>query len=172
VERIEAQGRVRAALAHHLADPLGGVRADQPHLPAALGAERVEEAGQGLLVVPGGRPDQAARVVVHDHHQVPMPALERDLINPDPAQAVERVVRRAGVGEHPGDDPADRSPGDAQQLADRGLRRVRDQPRGGVLERGGVPRSMPGPRHLDHRWPVLRAGHPRRGRLQEHLDRA
>ena len=44
-----------------------------------------------------------------------------DLIDPDPPQPGEAVVRGVDVGPHPGDDRPDCAPGDPHQLRDRGL---------------------------------------------------
>ena len=101
-----------------------------------------------------------------------MAALVADLIDADPAQVREPVGRGlgVGVGDHPGHDRPDRAPGDPQQVADGGLRAVRHQPRGRVIEGVGVAGTVPRPRHLRGDDPMLGAAHPWRVRLQERLD--
>lgn len=172
MERVQAQLGVLASGLDHVLDPLGRIRADQGDRSATVIAETVEELPQGLLVASRVRPQQHAGVVVDDHGQVAVAPLVGDLVDPDPAQAREPVRRRLGVGDDTGHDRADRAPRDPQQLPDRGLRAVRHQPGGGVVERVGVTGAMTGPRHLGRDDAVFRAAHPRRVRLQERLDGA
>ena len=56
-----------------------------------------------------------------------MAALVSDLVEPDPGQAVEGIMGGPCVGQHPFDDGAHAAPGDAEQLADRGLGGVGEQ---------------------------------------------
>lgn len=172
VERVHAAHRVVAAGGHDITDPVGRVGADQANLGAALGSQLVEERLDRRLAATGLDPHQPARVVIDDHGQVVVALQMRDLVDADPGQAFQRVDAGAALGHHPGDDPPDRHPGDAQQLTDRRLRRLRRQPRRLVLEVAGEPRPVPRPRHRSHRHAMLRAVHPRGVGLQEDLDRA
>src|SRR6266511_2452688 len=83
-----ACGQRRAAT---FAIPAGGVRAEMGELPAALGAERVEEALQGGLVAAGRGPDKPAGVVVDHDREVAVALLVGDLVHPDAAQPGEPV---------------------------------------------------------------------------------
>jgi len=91
-----------------------------------------------------------------------------DLIDPDPAQTLQRVTPGDALGHHSRHDRPDRAPGDPQQHLQRRLARPGRHPRDGVLEHARVPRVVPSPRHRRHDHPVLGAGHPRRVGLQEH----
>ena len=102
--------------------------------------------------------------------RVSVPALVADLVDPDPRQAVEGIVRGPSVSDDPGDDRADGPPGDAHQLGDRGLRRVGDEPGNLVVEVPGVARAVAGPRHLGDGRAVRRAVHPGRVGLEEALN--
>src|SRR5680860_87272 len=77
-----------------------------------------------------------------------------------------------GVGDHPGHDRPDRAPRDPQEVTDRGLAAVRNQPSGGLIKGVGVAGVVARPRHLRGDDPMLSAAHPWRVGLQERLDRA
>ena len=117
--------------------------------------EQVEEAVEGLLVPPDRGPDEATGVVVDHDGQVAVAALVGDLVDADAGEALEGVVGGPAVGDDALDDGADALPGDAQQLAHRGLGGVGDQPGHGVVEVAGVPRPVAGPGHLGHGRSVL-----------------
>lgn len=122
VERVSAAHRGRAPLGDHVRDPVRPVLGHVRDQPGPVGAESVEERAQGGLVPPGSSPHQPLRVVVHHDGQVPVAALVRDLVDPDPPQPLQRVPSRRGLIRDPGDDRPDRAPRDPQQLTHRGLR--------------------------------------------------
>jgi hypothetical protein len=64
------------------------------------------------FVAAGGGPHQPAGVVVDHDHQVLVPALVGDLIDPDPLEPLEPVDAGVDVGHDPGDDVAHRAPPD------------------------------------------------------------
>ncbi len=102
VEGVHAANRLRAAQCDHVGDPvpgIGGVVGDQ--LGAVL-AEFHEEAVKGLLIAAFGHPDQPPAVMVNDHDQVLLPAPERHLVDPDPAQALELVLAGPQAPADPG----------------------------------------------------------------------
>ena len=171
VEPVGAEGGVLAAFVDDIGDPLGRVRADQPYLFAALLPDEIEEPLERLLALADRRPDQPPCVVVDRDRQVAVALLVADLIQPDPLEPVERVMRGAAVSDDPVDDRSDRPPRDPQQLAQRRLRRVRHQPRRLVIERVGVPGVVARPRDLGDCRSVLGALHPRRLGLEEALHR-
>jgi hypothetical protein len=121
VERIQADRGVLTAQTDDVADPLLGIAENQPDPGRSLVAEQVKEPLERLLVVPLGRPDQPAGVVVHDHGQVAVAALVGDLIDTDPAEPVERIDRSSGLVDHASNDRSHGDPRDAQQLDDRCL---------------------------------------------------
>ena len=98
--------------------------------------------------------------VVDDHGQVPVALAVGDLVDSDPLQARQQVVRVAAVGDHPGDDVGDGAPRDPQHDRHHAQRGVRGQPRAGVLEQVGALRAGPRPRHVRHHHPVLGAAPP------------
>lgn len=104
--------------------------------------------------------------MVDDHDQVALAAAVADLVDADPLEIGEGIGARAGIGHHARDDAAHGPPGDAQELADRGLRAVGRQPGRLVVEGAGVARLVAGPRDRGHDDPVLRAAHPWRVGLQ------
>jgi hypothetical protein len=117
-----------------------------------------------------GGPHQPARVLVDDHGEVLVAALVGDLVDTDPPQPGEAVQAGLGVGDHTGDDAPDRRPGHPQQLTDRLLGGVDRQPRGGVVERAGVPGAVARPGHGGHHHPMLGAADPGCLRLQVGAD--
>jgi len=172
MERVSAPDGVRARFGHHGRDPVGPISGNVRDGGAPLLPELVEEPAQGGLVPPGCGPHQPARVVVHDHGEVPVAPLVGDLIDPDPPQVREPVVPGLHVLPDPGDDRPDGTPRDPHQLRHRGLRALGRQPRDLLIEHPGVARTVPRPGHRGHRHPMLPTRHPRRLRLQHHLDRA
>jgi hypothetical protein len=141
-------------------------------LLGAVGPEDVEEPGDGRGVAARLRPDQVPRIVVDHHGQVLLALAVADLVDPDPGQPREPVGDRVHVGTDPFHDRPDGAPGDPHQLRDRGLRRLRGQPRHLVIEHAGMPGVVPGPRDLSDHHSVLGAGHPHRIGLHEDPDRA
>jgi hypothetical protein len=121
-------------------------------LASAILAEGVEEALQGVLVAAWRGPHQPPQVMVDDHRQVAVALLVADLVHADPAQPLEPVDLGGLLGGDPRADPADRAPGNAQQLPDRRPGGMHRQPRRGVLEATGEPGAGPGPRYCrdDH----------------------
>jgi len=172
VEAVGAERGPLAAVAHEVGDPLRGVGAHQADLGAALLAEQVEEALQGLLVPADPRPHQAPGVVVHHDHQVAVAALVADLIDPDAPQAIERVVGGSAVCHHPVDDRSHGAPGDAKELGDGGPGGVGDEPGGQIVEVPGVAGPVAGPRDLGHGGAVGGAVDAGGVRLQEAAHRA
>ena len=82
----------RAALGHHVADPVRGVGRHMGDLGAArLDAQGVEERAHGGAVTTRRGPHQPAAVVVDHHGQVLVAALVGDLIDADPAQPGEPI---------------------------------------------------------------------------------
>lgn len=110
--------------------------------------------------------------MVDDDGQVLVAPLVAHLIDADPGQVGEPVGASFGVGDDAGDDRPDGAPRHPQQVPNRGLRAVRHQPRGGVVERVGVPGAVTGPGHLGGDDAVLGATHPGRVGFEERLDRA
>ncbi|MBW0010802.1 MAG: DUF4158 domain-containing protein [Pseudonocardiales bacterium] len=91
--------------------------------------------------------------------QVMMMSLPRDLIDPDLHQPGQ-PCRTQLIGGHPLRDRPHRTPGDPQELTDRLLIRLRDQPRHHLLEIPGEPRPHPRTGHSLGHHPVLRAPQP------------
>lgn len=85
-----------------------------------------------------------------------------DFVGADAAQAGEPVSRRFRHASEPGNDGADRAPGDPHQSGDRGFRTRRREPGDLVVEEPDVCGAMPGPRHRRGDHPVHRAPYPRR----------
>ena len=83
VKRVQANGRVRAALGDRPGDPLGVVAGHQLDLFAAVVAEQIQELLDGLAVPASVRPDQPAGVMVDDDREVPLPLANRDLVEPE-----------------------------------------------------------------------------------------
>ena len=129
-------------------------------LRGPLDTERVEEPSQRGLVAAGRGPHQRAAVVIDDHGQVAVATLVGDLVDPDPTQPGETVHPGVDVGRDAGHDRPHRPPGDAHQLDHRRLGALRGQPRHRLVEVAGVPDSVTGPRHLDHRGTMRRAVRP------------
>jgi hypothetical protein len=77
VEQVKTECGLRATLADHRGDPVGGVCADQFDGQAALRAEQIEEGAQGRLVPTSRCPHQPAAVVVDHHRQVAVLFAER-----------------------------------------------------------------------------------------------
>jgi hypothetical protein len=111
VEGVQAQHGLGAARRDRVGDPVGGVGADQAELGRALGAERVEEAVQGGLVMAGRGPDQPAGVVVDHHRQVAVALAVGDLVDADAAQPFQAVDVGPGLLGDAGEHPADGAPG-------------------------------------------------------------
>lgn len=135
-----------------------------------LGAQGIEERVHTRLITPCPGPDQAATVVVDDHHQVTVPAPVGDLIDPDPGQPVQTVTTGSSrqLRGHPRHHRPDRPPRTPQQRRRRRPRHLRGTPGHLLLERVGVSRRRRSPR--DHRGdhPVLGAAHPHRTSHHEH----
>src|SRR5258707_13950829 len=94
MERVHAADGLGAAAIDHARDPAAGVSRDMGKQPTALLAEFIEEAPESLLVASLGRPDQPSAVVIDDHDQVLVTLPERDLVDPDPAQALQLIRAR------------------------------------------------------------------------------
>lgn len=90
-------------------------------LVAASLTKSVKELPQRGLVPARGRSDQTARVVVHDHDDVLMPALGGNLIDADPFENLERVKGLRGVLPDPVNDGTHGAPGNAHQHGHREL---------------------------------------------------
>ncbi len=118
-----------------------------------------------------GRPNQPATVVVDNNSQILVPTLVGDLINPDPLQVGELVMKFAGVIPDSGDDRPDGAPRDPHQLGDRGLRCLSRQLGNVRVEVMGMTGLVSGPRNGCDRDTVDTAGHPRRVGFQVDLDR-
>jgi hypothetical protein len=123
MERVRAAHRVRGAASNDASDPVGHIGRNMGERCRAFGTELVEEHVQRSVVAAGTSPHQVAAVMIDDHDQIAMPALVRDLIDPDPAQPVQPIDRRVHISVHARDDGADRAPRDAQQFHHRALRR-------------------------------------------------
>ena len=145
---------------------------DVCQLPAAVGAEDVEEGAHGVFGAPGFGPQQPAGVVIDHDGEIAVVFAVGDLIDPDPPQFLEPVNARVGIGPDPGDDRAYRAPGDPHQLRDRGLRGLRGQPRHLSIEGIGMTGVMAGPRHMSDHHPVHRTLHPHRIGLHKDPDRS
>ncbi len=102
-------------------------------------AERVKECGQGGHVLARGRPNQPTTVMVNNNSQILVATLVGDLINPDPPQVGELVMKLLRVIPDSGDDRPHRTPRDPHQLGDRGLRRLSRQPGNVRVEVMGMP---------------------------------
>ncbi len=139
-------------------------------LAGSLRAERAEERAEGGLVLTWGCPHEAATVVVDDDAQILVAALVGDLINPDPRQVGELVMKFAGVIPDSGDDCPDGAPRDPHQLGDRSLRRLGGKPRDLCIEVVGVTGLMPGPRNGRHGHTISPTRHPRSVGFQIHLN--
>ncbi len=136
------------------------------------GIQGVEEPSQRRLVPAGLRAHQPAGVVVDHDGQIPVAAVERDLLDPYPAQPGEPVMHRLDIGPDPGDARPDRAPGDPHPFGHRRLRARRGQPRDLLIERERVTGAVPGPRHRCHHHPRGPAPHPWRVSLDERLNGA
>ena len=110
--------------------------------------------------------------MIDDHDQITVPALVGDLVDPDPAQALEPIDGRVDVRVDAGDDRADGAPRDPQQLHHRALRCAHRQPSRHIVEVASVARAVTCPRHRGNRHAVRAAPNSRRGRFEEHLRRA
>ena len=172
MKRIHAADRVGEPVGDRPGDPAGHVAGHQFDLFAARFAERVEERLDGLAVTTGRGPHQPAGVVIDDDGQIALTLAMRDLVDPDPAQTVEKIGLALGFDADAFADRADRPPRDTHQLGDRRLARVHRKPRGLVLERAREPRVVPGPRHRADHDAVTAARHPRRRGLDERQRRA
>jgi hypothetical protein len=172
VERVGPADGAGAGAGHDRGDPLRAIGRHVGDRRAAFRAERVEESLQGGHVLARCGPHQSPGVVIDDHHQEQLPTPVGDLIDPDPAQPLEPVDQRVDVGPDPGDDRPDRAPRDPHQLGDRGLRRLRGQPRHLIVERVRMAGVVAGPGHVSDYHRVHRALHPHAVGLQPHLDRA
>jgi hypothetical protein len=166
VEGVHAAGGLGAAPGDHVGDPGGGVRAHLLDLPAALGAQLVEEAFQGRLVAARPNPDQLPAIVVDDHDQVALASPVGDLVDPDPAQAGQPITTAFSVRGDAGDDGAHAAPGDTHEFSDGGQVAARDQPGHLVLERPAEAAALPGPGHGGHHHAVPPAADSGRRRLQ------
>jgi hypothetical protein len=69
-----------------------------------------------------GCPPRPAGVVIDDDHQILVAAPERDLIDPDPCQPIERIRRCSRIGDDPTRDRAGGAPRDPHQFHHRGPR--------------------------------------------------
>jgi hypothetical protein len=69
-----------------------------------------------------------------------------DLVHADTDQSLEPAIIEV-IGDHAGDDRADRVPADPEQPRDRRERHLLRQPGHDVLEVARVRRARPGPRH-------------------------
>ena len=118
MERVGTTHRAWASLGDD-GDPCGAVRGNMGDPRGSLWSEGIEERSQGGLVLARGRPDQPARIVVHDDGQKLVSALVGNLIDTDPGQPGERVVTGDGVGPDSGDNRADRALRDPHQGGDR-----------------------------------------------------
>ena len=172
MKRVKADGGVGTAVAHDVADRLRRVTAHQADLATAVMAQGVEEALEGGLVVALGRPHQPAAVVVDHHRQVAVAPLVGDLVDADPAQAVEGVTLGSSLPHHPRHDGPDGGPSDAHHLDDGGLGGVHRQPGHGVVKGPGVAGAVAGPGEGDHRGAVLGAVHPGSVGFEERADLA
>jgi len=90
----------------------------------------------------------------------------RELVDPDPDELVERLEASPLLGRYPGQDPADRQPGDPHQLRNRPLRALAGEPGDLILEAAREARvvARPGDGGDDHA--VAPALDPGRLRLQ------
>ena len=154
MKRVRTADRGRAALGHHVGDPVRGVGGHVRDLRTPLGAQRVEKPAQRLRVAARRGPHQPATVVVDHHRQVVVVALVGDLIDTDSPQIREPVDALFGVGPDPGHDRPHGAPGDPHQLAHRGFRARHRQPGHRVIEGQGVPGMITRPRHRHHGRPM------------------
>lgn len=99
--------------------------------------------------------------MVDDHGQVALAFAVGDLIDPDPLQIGEQVDLALRLGADPLADPPDRSPGEPQQLGDRGVRAVDRKPGDLVLELAGEAGAVAGPGDGADGDPVAAAAHSR-----------
>jgi hypothetical protein len=67
VKRVRTTDRGRAALGHHVGDPVRSISGHMGDLRSALSAERIEEPPQGGGVAARRGPHQPTRVVIDDH---------------------------------------------------------------------------------------------------------
>src|SRR6266545_5306228 len=118
------------------------------------------------------RPYQAAAVMIHDDGEVPLALSMANLVDTDPLQPIQTIQGRLGFRHHSDDHAADRAPGDPEQLRHRRTSRVRRQPSCLIFKGAGKARVVPSPRDGLHNDAVIRAGHTRRLRFEEDLDRS
>jgi len=83
MERVQADGGVRAVLLDRAQDPLGAIAADVGELSAALWAEVLKEALHHLLAPTFGRPDQPTSAMIDHQRQVALPSTPTDLVETD-----------------------------------------------------------------------------------------
>ena len=171
VERVGAEDRIRAFPPDGIGDPARAVRGHVGDEGAPVLAQRIEECGERRGVAARRSPDQPPRSVVHHDGEVLVAPLVADLVDPDPGQVREPVEQALGVVPDPFDDRPDRPPRHPHQLSDRGLGRLRRQPRHLLVERASMASVVASPRNGCHDHAMIPALHPRRIGLHEHLDR-
>ena len=99
-----------------------------------------------------------------------MSALIGDLVDTDPSQVGELVVKLLNVIPDPGDDRSDRAPGNAHQFSDRALGCLGGQPGDLRVEVMSVTDLVTGPGHRRDCHPVGPTRHPGSVGFQVDLD--
>jgi hypothetical protein len=149
VEGVHHPAGVRASPPYQVPYPPGPVGRDDLDPAPLLARELVEEQVERGLVAPLMRPDQAAPVVVDDHHEVLVALLVAGLVDADAADAVEPPLAARGLELRVDARayPADGVPLDARELGD-GRGGATDRQTGDpVLEVPGEARLRPRPGH-------------------------
>ncbi len=109
--------------------------------------------------------------MVNNNSQILVATLVGDLINPNPSQVGERVIKLVRVIPYSGNDRPHRTPRDPHQLGDRSLRRLSRQPGDLRIEVMGMTGMVSGPRNSRNRHTMNPTRHPRRVGFQIHLNR-
>ena len=145
MEGVKGDLGVRQRLADRLLIAGGHVDRDCLDRRLLLVGQLVEEPLQGLGVATRRRPHDPRLDMVGDAGEELAVGAVRDLVDADEHKRIQTAVVKL-VGDHPGEDRADRSPRDPHQPRDRGLVHLLGQERGHVLEVTRVRRARPGPR--------------------------
>ncbi len=156
MELVEHDPRLRGRVGDRL--DIGGRHVDRHGLKlgAPRGAERVEEAAQGLGALALRRPDDPLAPMIDDNRDVLVVLAVGKLVHADVGQVLEPVLRAESIDD-PLDDRPDGRPGDAHHLDDDALGRVLGKVSRRLLEVAREPRACLGPRHHLHHDAALRA---------------
>ena len=156
VERVERDLRVRDGVRDRLLVAGGHVDRDRLDRGTLRVGQLVEEALQGRGVAARGGPHHAAALMVGDTCEEAAIGAIADLVHADHHQPVQPAAIEL-VGDHAGEDLADRPPADPHQFGQRRLGHLLSKERRHVLEVAHVRRAGPGPRHRLIHIPAARA---------------